>query len=244
MTATRAMVLVFAVVCGLLLAPVVSATFAGPVADIDGGASDETETDEGIDDDAAPMGAEVSSFMQSSSSSADESVDSKLFASAYDNAADDDDRADVVADRTDQLERRLAELEDERETLREERDELNPVAYDARMTRLAVQITEIERAINDTETRAASADLETDRFDELRGNAANIADREVASATRGLAGVDPPAGPPEDGAPGHDGQQQPATGVDASTGGSGGVSDDTSNESQSQSQPNDRDDDA
>ena len=190
MTTTRTVVLASLIVlCGLTIAPVALAFDAGLPA-VGGDGPDDEPTD------SKPMGTDVSAFMQSTAADSSASVDAQLFASAYEKA-DETEREAVVVDRTEQLEQRLASLEAERDELREQQDELNPVAYDARMSRLAVQIDGLERAIDDATPRAAETGVGVERLEELRNQTANASGPEVAAAARGLAGVDPPRGPPD-----------------------------------------------
>ncbi|WP_255192481.1 hypothetical protein [Natronobeatus ordinarius] len=189
MATTRTVVLASLIVlCALTIAPVALAFDAGLPAVGDDGSDDEPT-------DSKPMGADVSAFMQSTAADSSASVDGKLFASAYENA-DEDEREAVIADRTEQLEQRLASLEAERDELRDQQDDLNPVAYDARMSRLAVQIDGLERAIDDAAPRAAKTGVGVERLEALRNQTANASGPKVAAAAEGLAGVDPPRGPP------------------------------------------------
>lgn len=174
-------------------------------------------------DDSKPMGAEVSGFMQSTAADSSSSVDARMFVAAYENA-DEDGQSALATDRTDQLEERLESLEVERDELRDQKDELNPVAYDARMSRLAVQIGGLEQAIDDTEPRAVRAGVDPERFETLRNQTANASGPEVAAAATGLAGVEPPRGPPEHAANGTGGP--PADDEDDERGGGPPVDDD------------------
>ena len=186
MATTRAVALAALIVlCGATIAPVAVA-LEGGFAGLGDGSSDEP-------DDERPMGTEVSAFMQSTAADSSASVDQRLFAGAYERA-DGEARGAVVDERVDRLEERLAALEAERDELREREGELNPVAYDARMSRLAVQIDGLERAIDDVESR----DVDDERLEALRDRTANASGPEVAAAAQGLSGVDPPRGPPGD----------------------------------------------
>lgn len=188
MTASRAVVLVALVVVGLALAPA-GAALDGPTAD--GGDEEANETS---------MGAEVNAFMHSNTAGADDAVEAGMFAASYERA-DEDERAAVVSDRTSDLEAKLDALEAERAALEEREGDLPPPAYDARMTRLAVEISALERALNDTETRAVESGVDPAEIRTIRGNAADLSGPEVAAVAKGIAGVEPPRGPPED-APG------------------------------------------
>ncbi|MFC4248653.1 proline-rich domain-containing protein [Natribaculum luteum] len=188
MTTTRAVVLATLVaVCGLTIAPLASAAVVGGIFT----ANDVSDTDGG----SQPMGAEVSTFMQSSAADTTESVDAGMFEAEYRNAGEKR-RADAVADRTNRLEQKLESLKAEREALRENGDE-HSARYEARMASLAVRIGNLERAINDTVVKAQETGVETAKLERLRTDAANLSGPEIAAVASGLAGVEPPRGPPE-----------------------------------------------
>lgn len=170
---------------------VVGLTVPGVGAGVAGGPAD---GDDGVEE--RPMGAHVSAFMQSSTVDVNESVESGMFDVAFENA-DEDRRAELVANRTAALERKVERLTEEYERL-QERDDLAGPAYEARMARLASQINSLERAINETEPRATEVGVDTDKLDRLRENASGLAGPEVAEVARNVAGVEPPRGPPDE----------------------------------------------
>ncbi|WP_124177778.1 hypothetical protein [Natrarchaeobius halalkaliphilus] len=173
-----------------------------PVAGVVGSAA-ETESDSDADSNET---VSVSSFMQSSAADAESTVESGLFETEYESAANDT-RADLVRDRTDDLEERLAALQAEREELRENATNLSSAEYNARITRLSVEVASLEQSVDRTIPRANETGLESDRLDELRANASELAGPEVATIARGVAGFDrQPGGPSTDGDDGVPGQ--------------------------------------
>lgn len=187
MNAIRAVLLAAIILCGVVAVPAVSASVAGGLF--------QEETGEPADE--TTMGEAVSSFMQSSSADADESVETEMFVAAYENA-DDDHRQAIVTDRTRTLEEKLDRLRSEREELRERQSELNGAAYNARLSRLAVRIDALERAIDETEPRAVEEGVDRETIQQLRTETSNLSGPELAAVARGLAGVDAPRGPPDD----------------------------------------------
>ncbi|MCU4740840.1 hypothetical protein [Natronoglomus mannanivorans] len=207
MTATRAsIIVVLLVVGGLAIAPVASAAFVGGLIDTTDGAieSEESSANE-------TTGTDVSTFMQASAADADETVDAEMFIAAYERG-DNETRAEIVDERTAQLETKLERLEAEREELAEQDDELNPAARNAKMASLAVRIGSLERAINDTEPRAAAVGADTTTLEELRTNASTLSGPEIAEIARNVSGIEPPRGPPE-GVPGNAVGSGPNAGV-------------------------------
>lgn len=199
MTAIRAsIIVVLLVVGGLAIAPVASTAFVGGLIDDSG---ESAELDESTTTNET-TGADVSTFMQASAADADETVDAELFIVAFENG-DNETRTELVSERTTQLEAKLERLEADREELDEREDDLNPAARKAKLATLAVRISSLERAINETQPRAAEAGVDTAALEKLRTNASTLSGPDVAEIARNISGVEPPRGPPED-VPGND----------------------------------------
>ncbi len=195
--------LVLVAILGLTVAPVASGAVVGTLTgDSDGEDESSNEAEPEID---------VSTFMQSTATDAERSVESGMHDSRYE-AADNETQAEMVREQTDTLEERHADLEAEHEVLQEQKDELHRGEYQARMAQLTVEIQSLDRAIDRTEQQATETGVDDERLDELRENAATLSGPEVAEIARGLGGPDgtPGGGPPThanagnqtDGAPG------------------------------------------
>ena len=142
MSSYRAVLLAVLVVVGTALA----APFAGAVevADVT-----DAQGDEDVDADAneTSVGAQVSSFMQTSSANATSEVENGMFEAEYASA---DNRTAVVDRRADSIEQRIADLRERKQQLTERKDEMNPVAYDAQMSRIVAELDALERQIDVT----------------------------------------------------------------------------------------------
>lgn len=143
------------------------------------GSSEDHPSD--TDSDEYEMGPAVSSFMQSSSADTEASVDAGMFDAAYEQR-EGAQREAIIANRSTDLESDLEALETEREALAENESELNPAAYDARMSQLAVRIDALEQAANTTESRANRHGLETQPFEGLRQGAHELRGPAVAAS--------------------------------------------------------------
>lgn len=141
--------------------------------------TDGSSEDHPPDNDSDEMGPAVSSFMQSSSADTEASVDAGMFDAAYEQR-EETQREAVITNRTTDLESKLEALETERAALAENESELNPAAYNARMSQLAVRIDALERASNTTESRANRHGLETQPFEGLRQGAHELRGPAVA----------------------------------------------------------------
>lgn len=193
MSTTRAVFLLVIAVVGLTIAPLASAAVVSTLGT--GEESGEAESN-----------ATVSTFMHASAADAENTVESELFAVKYANA-DNESRAALVQERTDELEAELDALEAEREALREQKDELSKGQYRARMTKLTVDITALERSIERTKPRAKETGVGQHRLDTLGKNVSELAGPEVARAANGIPGFEraPGQGPMgDDRGPGSD----------------------------------------
>lgn len=204
MTATRVCISALLLIVGLAIAPAAGAALAD-------GAFAFTNDGDGDADGAngSKMGSDVSTFMQASSADASEGVDRGMFEAAYE-SADEDEVEALLAERTEAFAAKYERLEADFADLQERKDDMNPMAYNAQLTRFTVQLSALESSINETEPRAKAAGVDTGELDEIRRNARSLSGPEVAEIARGLAGIDPPGlqnGPSDDAPPGHEKRQ-------------------------------------
>ena len=186
MNAFRLVVVGCLLVLGLALAPAGASAVAEAIA-----LSDDDP------DDNRSMGAELNSFMHSSSASANGSVEQGMFEATFDDAEDPEAS---VTDRTGQLEAKYDRLEAQYEAL--EDSDLPEPARDAQLTRIAVQLDTLDRSAAATEGHAHQHGVDTERLTVLRQNASDLSGPEVAEIAQSLAGVNPPG--LENGPPGQD----------------------------------------
>lgn len=202
MTATRGIgIVVLVAVVGLTIAPLAIAGFSAPLSESAGtaiidqsGESGEqpsaNEADRtGAADNGTSSETDLSTFIQSSAAETEAAVDIGLFNASY-NSADTELRKSILSHRTDAIEDRTAELEAEKERLQANEDEMSAVAYDARMTRLTVQISTLEKSIDTVEQRVVDTGLNVTGLEELRSNAADLGGPNVSAVAEGLTGVE------------------------------------------------------
>lgn len=198
MTTTRAVVCLVAIaLIGLTVAPVAAAVGGLPAPeDTTVDATTDNDADSTNDSEDNPVSDELSTFMQASSASAAQDVDDGMFDAKYERA-DEERRAELLAERTSSYEAQLASVEDELGTLEDEGEDVHPAEYEAQMTRLAVQLSGLDRSMNHTEQRASAAGIDVSELHELRTNASELAGPEVAERAQGIQGVEPPRGAPD-----------------------------------------------
>ncbi|WP_306056170.1 hypothetical protein [Natronococcus wangiae] len=183
MTATRPVVLLVVVaLVGLTVAPVASGTFTSAMG-VDGTTGQSDEEDE------MEPGQSVSTFMQSSTADTSNTIEYEMFEAEYENADNETQKA-LVDDRADGLAAKLESLENERDELREREDELSEPQYQARMTRLTVEITALERSIDRTRPFAVDTNVGLDRLESIRESAAELSGDQIADIAKKLVGFD------------------------------------------------------
>ncbi|MFC4436583.1 MULTISPECIES: hypothetical protein [Natrialbaceae] len=210
MTATRSVVFLVAVaLVGLTVAPAASGALAGAI-----GADSTTEQPD--EEEVAP-GQSVSTFMQSSAADTSNTVESEMFEAKYEDA-DNETRKALVDDRADGLEAKLESLENERDELREQEDELSEPQYQARMTRLTVEITALERSVEQTRPFALDTEVGLDRLESVRESAAELSGEQIADIAKKLVGFDDylDGAPFSDQLPGDDADDDERTSADDS----------------------------
>mgnify|MGYP000565986195 CR=1 FL=1 len=238
MSSSRAVVFTAIVVLGTVLAVPFAGAFAltdAATLDAQDGETNGTDgnvTTDGNATDAPSVGAQVSSFMQTSATNATSEVESGMFEAEYERA---DNKSAVVEKRTKRIERQIEQLRERKRALAEREGDLNDVAYTARMSRIVGEIEALERQINGTAAKAERVGIDAERFDRMRANVSELRGPKVRAAADAIPGRGPPAdrGPDERGQADDRGQagdrgqaddrggQPDATGSDAETPGSG-----------------------
>jgi hypothetical protein len=208
MNAHRSAVLLAAVVLlGLAAASIGGGAFAstfgsGDVADvtelddadeqpnIDDDGDDDTDSDtESTSEPADDAEQGVNTFMHSSTADTSNAVESEMFEAEYEEA-NNDTQETLVDERADGLTATLESLEDEREELRENRDELSGPQYEARMTQLTVEITALERAVEQTKPFATDTEVGTDRLESIQESITDLGGEQIAEVAKGIVGFD------------------------------------------------------
>jgi len=139
------------------------------------------------------LGAEISGFMQASAAETNDSVDDELWQEDYEDT-NESDRTKAITDRSKSLERRLQQLRNQSAqlTARYENGTLSGTAYRARASALSGRITALERALDETTTRAISIGANTTDLDRIQARAKNLSRQSVATAARNISTVGPP----------------------------------------------------
>ncbi|MFC6730342.1 hypothetical protein ACFQDG_16955, partial [Natronoarchaeum mannanilyticum] len=200
MSSFRAVVFAAMVVLGTVLAVPFAGAFAltdattldaqdGGTNGTDGNVTEGNATD-GNGTDTPSVGAQVSSFMQTSATNATSEVESGMFEAEYERA---DNKSAVVEKRTVRIERQIERLRERKQDLAEREGKLNDVAYTARMSRIVGEIESLERQINGTAAKAERTGVDTNQFDRMRANVSELRGPKVQAAADAIPGRGPPA---------------------------------------------------
>jgi hypothetical protein len=207
MTPYRAVLLALVVVGGALTAVPAGATSVG--------ASDNAEATAEPLGNAGPtaaandttnnssLGADISSFMQSSTAEVDGAVETGMWTAAFDTTENQSVRAQLLDRRTSELRTELTDLQQRKRELIAEREagNITEVAYKAKVSRLVGEINALQSAIDTTSTRAEQTNASVESLDALRTESENLTGPEIASVARNTTGVgvdNGQGGPPAD----------------------------------------------
>jgi hypothetical protein len=196
----RHVVVVACLVLALLAAPSIVAQEAPTATETATATQADTTNTTNATDESAGMGTQMTAFLQSSSTAANDSVENGMWEARFDQS-NASERARLVTDRTGSLDQRLERLEAQNESVQQryENGTLTEQAYIARQSQLNARIDALRTAVNDTDEAARETGVNDSRLERLKRNASQLRGQRVAGVARGL-GAGPPdhAGPPSD----------------------------------------------
>jgi hypothetical protein len=217
MSAHRAVLLALLVVGSSLAV----AAPAGAAPEVSAGPSDSAtagapavQSDPGNESANASLGADISSFMQSSAAEMSGAVETGMWSASFNATENESKRRRLVERRTGELRADLADLRERKAELEAEREagNLSAAAYKAQVGQLIGRINALRSAINATAPRARQANTDVDAVAMLETDVRNLAGPSIASVARNSSGVGV-RGPP-DGVPGNDGGPPAGAGED------------------------------
>ncbi|WP_137284789.1 DUF7096 domain-containing protein [Halorussus salinisoli] len=194
--------------------------------------------------DNASLGADISSFMQSSTAEVGGAVETGMWNASFNSTENQSRRVQLVERRTDELRTELDDLRERKAELVAEREEGNvsETAYKAKVSRLLGQINALESAIGATTKRAEKVNADTQALGELRTETENLTGPEISAVARSVTGIEAGngVGNGERGPPGGVGNGNDAAGAsNGTTGPSNGVGNGTSDASTPGGPPSD-----
>ncbi|MFB6188765.1 MAG: hypothetical protein ABEI57_02675 [Halapricum sp.] len=162
--------------------------------------SNVNDTTNGTTNTTAPMGSQISAFMQSTTAQAHDSVETGMWVARF-NATNQTARPSMVDHRTAVLQTRLDRLRAELADLNTSGSSMFAnVRYAGRVASLTARIDALESTLNRTSTVAASHGVDRSKLHRLERNASSLNGQAVAHLARGLTVVETPGrGPPTNG---------------------------------------------
>ncbi|WP_049969601.1 DUF7096 domain-containing protein [Haladaptatus cibarius] len=196
MNAIRAVLLATLTVCGFAVA-LPTAAAPSPTAPADASVNtspNSFQTEQNATSSNSTLGAEVSSFMQVSTSQAKGTVDTGLWVARFNQTQNRSARRALVRHQTEDLETELNALQQRKRSLIEARNssEISRLQYQARMSELVGDIRSLQHAINTTKPRAETVGTRVNRLQRLDRQANNVGGPEVAEVARSLNSVNVP----------------------------------------------------
>ncbi|WP_430505946.1 DUF7096 domain-containing protein [Haloparvum sp. PAK95] len=190
---------VFAALLAVLLVGAVGAVPVAALSDGSGGLSYGGN-------DTAP-GEQFAGSVSVGEAEVENDVDERAFEHRLNQAANDSQRASIVAAELNETEARLAELREQRAALKTafENGEISEREYRVRTAKLAAELSGVEQIANRSASAAAGIPNETlaangvdaERIDKLRSNASELRGGEVAEIARNVAGPNAGGSPGE-----------------------------------------------
>jgi len=205
-------VVVLVGVAGVAL-PTVAATTADPAAQVEEPNETATEanaTDRGSGNGPPAFGNQMTAFMQSSASEANDTVESGMWTAGFERA-NESKQAQMADRRAGSLEQRLERLRERNQTLtdRYNNGSISESAYVAQSSQLSGRIAALRTSIDETDRAAEKAGINDTRLDTLRTDARNMTGPETAGVARDV--VAGGQGPPADRGPSGNLGNGPAT---------------------------------
>lgn len=174
----------------------------------------------------APMGANISMFMQANAAQAQGTVENGMWVAAYARTDNASERRALVERRVGSMNATLAELRAERRAIKDayRNGTMDRVTYQARLSTVVGQLAALGEGIEETSERGRAVGVNRTRLDTLRTQARELGGGEVSRLARNLTeGRVPPgrAGVFGDGRPGPPTDRGPADAGNRSDGPSG-----------------------
>lgn len=202
MNALRAVLLAILAVCGsFAVVPTAGAPTASPATapsqqsdDVRTQQSDAVQSLQSQNATNQSLGAEISSFMQASSSQAEGTVSTGMWIARFNQTQNRSARKTLVEKRVNDLQKRLDALEQQKQTLVEahENGQVSDLEYRARMSGVIGQLQSIRHAVNETKPRAKTVGTKVRAVQRIGERANAVGGSEVAEVARSINSVHVP----------------------------------------------------
>ncbi|WP_266078763.1 DUF7096 domain-containing protein [Haladaptatus caseinilyticus] len=192
MHAIRAVLLATLTVCGFAVAlPTAAAPSSTEPANVSPNAF---QTDQNTTSSNSTLGAEISSFMQVSTSQTKGTVDTGLWVARFNNTENRSARQSLVRHQVADLETELEDVRQRKQALVEARNngEISTLRYQARMSEIVGEIRSLENAINETKPRAEKVGVGNRKLRNMSEQTKTVGGPEISEVARSLRSVSVP----------------------------------------------------
>ncbi|WP_227353444.1 DUF7096 domain-containing protein [Haladaptatus salinisoli] len=192
MHSLRAVLLATLTLCGFAVA-VPTAAAPTPTVPTDT-SSNVFQSQENVSTSNVSLGAEISSFMQVSTSQTKGTIETGLWAARFNNTENESAKKKLVRSQVGDIRTRLDSLRERKQTLVERRasGNISRLKYQAEMSEVIGQIRSLEHAINATKSRATTVGTGVEDLQQLDKQADTVGGPEVAEVARSLNSVSTP----------------------------------------------------
>ncbi|MGA9400849.1 DUF7096 domain-containing protein, partial [Haladaptatus sp.] len=150
MNALRAILLAVLVVCGCAVTiPAAAAPTPNTPADVTSIQRQQQANNSTVRMNNSTLGAEISSFMQVSTSQAEGSVDTGLWVARFNQTKNKSAQQALVRHRVDDMQKQLSDLRDRKQTLvtKYKNDRISQLRYQSEMSKLVGEISSLQHSI-------------------------------------------------------------------------------------------------
>jgi hypothetical protein len=189
MHSLRAVLLAILTLCGFAVSvPTAAAPTPTTPADV---SSSVFQNEENVSTSNVSLGAEISSFMQVSTSQTKGTIDTGLWTARFNSTENESAKKELVRHQVDDIRTRLNSLHQRKQTLVEKRKsgKISQLQYQAKMSEVIGQIRSLEHSINTTKSRARTVETGVEDLQQLDKQADTVGGPEVAEVARSLNSV-------------------------------------------------------
>lgn len=221
MNALRAILLAVLVVCGCAVTiPAAAAPTPNTPADVTSIQRQQQANNSTVRMNNSTLGAEISSFMQVSTSQAEGSVDTGLWVARFNQTKNKSAQQALVRHRVDDMQKQLSDLRDRKQTLvtKYKNDRISQLRYQSEMSKLVGEISSLQHSIAATHPRAVTVGAQVNELNKLNKQSKTVGGPEAREIAKSMHGV---TFDEEDSIPGGDSNnttQGPGTGTEIGAG--------------------------
>lgn len=192
MNLPRAILLVVLIVCGCAISvPTAAAPTPNTPASLSTTLQKQQTNNSSKAVNNSTLGAEISSFMQVSTSQAEGSVDTGLWVARFNQTKNKSAQQALVRHHVSDMQKRLSNLKSRKKTLvaAHNQGRISQLKYQSEMSSLVGEISSLQHAITATRPRAVTVGARVNELNKLDKQARSVGGPEVQEVAKGMPGV-------------------------------------------------------